>query len=180
MSTSADDPVGQARIAAFRQGLQKFCWTEGENVRIDIRWAGGNADLDRKFATELVALTPDVILATASPTVAALQGASRTVPIVFAHAVAASCRVEDLRSAEQRHIDRLGTWKARGGFNIHPAVWAGNGPAQKAGRRFRRNTMLKWRKAMMARSTPLSIRRFASRGPCSRQSGPKVRPPALT
>jgi len=94
--------------------------------------------------------------------------------------VEAACRVEDLRSAEQRHIDRLGTWKARGGFNIHPAVWAGNGPAQKAGRRFRRNTMLKWRKAMMARSTPLSIRRFASRGPCSRQSGPKVRPPALT
>ena len=62
-------------------------WTEGQNVRIDIRWAGGNADLDRKFAAELVALTPDVILATASPTVAALQGASRTVPIVFAHAV---------------------------------------------------------------------------------------------
>ena len=62
-------------------------WTEGQNVRIDIRWAGGNADLDRKFAAELVALTPDVVLATASPTVAALQGASRTVPIAFAHAV---------------------------------------------------------------------------------------------
>ena len=50
MSTAADDPVGQARIAAFRQGLQKLGWTEGQNVRIDIRWAGGNADLDRKFA----------------------------------------------------------------------------------------------------------------------------------
>ncbi len=87
MSTAADDPVGQARIAAFRQGLQKLGWTEGQNVRIDIRWAGGNADLDRKFAAELVALTPDVVLATASPTVAALQGASRTVPIAFAHAV---------------------------------------------------------------------------------------------
>ncbi len=87
MSIAADDPVGQARIAAFRQGLQKLGWTEGQNVRIDIRWAGGNADLDRKFAAELVALAPDVILATASPTVAALQGASRTVPIVFAHAV---------------------------------------------------------------------------------------------
>jgi len=87
MSTAADDPVGQARIAAFRQGLQKLGWTEGRNVRIDIRWAGGNADLDRKFAAELVALSPDVILATASPTVAALQGATRTVPIVFAHAV---------------------------------------------------------------------------------------------
>jgi putative tryptophan/tyrosine transport system substrate-binding protein len=87
MSTAADDPVGQARIAAFGQGLQKLSWTEGKNVRINIRWAGGNADLDRKFAAELVALTPDVILATASPTVAALQGATRTVPIVFAHAV---------------------------------------------------------------------------------------------
>ena len=87
MSTAADDPVGQARIAAFRQGLKKLGWTEGQNVRIDVRWAGGNADLDRKFAAELVALTPDVILATASPTVAALQGASRSVPIVFAHAV---------------------------------------------------------------------------------------------
>ena len=87
MSTAADDREGQARIAAFRQGLQKLGWTEGQNVRLDIRWAGGNADLDRKFAAELVALTPDVILATASPTVAALQGATRTVPIVFAHAV---------------------------------------------------------------------------------------------
>src|SRR5215472_16857925 len=54
MSTPADDPVGQARIAAFRQGLQKLGWTKGQNVRIDIRWAGGNADLDRKFAAELV------------------------------------------------------------------------------------------------------------------------------
>jgi putative ABC transport system substrate-binding protein len=87
MSTTADDPVGQARITSFRQGLQKLGWTDGKNVRIDIRWAGGNADLDRKFAAELVALTPDVILATASPTVAALQGATRTVSIVFAHAV---------------------------------------------------------------------------------------------
>ena len=71
----------------FRQALQKLGWTEGQNVRIDVRWAGGDAALDRKFATELAALTPDVILATASPTVAALQAATRTVPIVFAHAV---------------------------------------------------------------------------------------------
>jgi putative ABC transport system substrate-binding protein len=56
-------------------------------VQVDVRWGGGDADLDRRFAAELVALTPDVILATASSTVAALQGATRTVPIVFAHAV---------------------------------------------------------------------------------------------
>jgi putative ABC transport system substrate-binding protein len=87
MSTAADDREGQARIAAFRQGLQKLGWIEGQNVRLDIRWGGGDADLDRRFAAELVALTPDVILATASSTVAALQGATRNVPVVFAHAV---------------------------------------------------------------------------------------------
>ena len=87
MSAAANDPEGQARITAFRQALQKLGWTEGQNVRIEVRWAGGEAALDRKFATELVTLAPDVILATASPTVAALQAATRTVPIVFAHAV---------------------------------------------------------------------------------------------
>ena len=87
MTTAAADPEGQVRIAAFRQGLQKLGWTEGQNVQLDIRWGGGDADLDRRFAAELVALTPDVILATGSSTVAALQLATRTVPIVFAHAV---------------------------------------------------------------------------------------------
>jgi ABC-type uncharacterized transport system substrate-binding protein len=61
--------------------------TEGQNVRIDVRWAGGDAALERKFATELVTLTPDVILATASPTVAALHAVTRTVPIVFAGSI---------------------------------------------------------------------------------------------
>jgi len=87
MGTAAEDPEGQARITAFRQGLQKLGWTEGRNMRIDVRWAPGDAALERKFAIVLVALAPDVILATASPTVAALQGATRTVPIVFAHSV---------------------------------------------------------------------------------------------
>jgi putative ABC transport system substrate-binding protein len=87
LMSASDDPEGQARITAFRQGLQKLGWTEGRNVRIDVRWTEGDAALERKFATELVALTPDVILATASPTVAALQAVTRTVPTVFAHAV---------------------------------------------------------------------------------------------
>jgi putative tryptophan/tyrosine transport system substrate-binding protein len=87
MSTAANDPEGQARITEFRQALQKLAWTEGQNLRIDVRWAGGDAALDRKFATELAALAPDVILATASQTVAALQAVTQTVPIVFAHAV---------------------------------------------------------------------------------------------
>jgi putative ABC transport system substrate-binding protein len=87
MSAAANDAEGQARITAIRQALQKLGWTEGQNVRIEVRWAGGEAALDRKFATELAALTPDVILATASQTVAALQAVTQTVPIVFAHAV---------------------------------------------------------------------------------------------
>ena len=87
MSAPENDPEGQARIAAFRQGLQSLGWIDGRNVRVDVRWAEGDPALDRKFAADLVALMPDLILATASPTVAALQAASRTVPIVFAHAV---------------------------------------------------------------------------------------------
>ena len=61
---AADDPEGQARIAAFVQGLQQLGWTDGRNVRIDYRWAAGDADDIRKYAAELVALAPDVILAT--------------------------------------------------------------------------------------------------------------------
>ena len=86
-SIAADDPEGPARMAGFLQGLQKLGWSEGRNVRIDIRWATANATEIRRDAAELVALAPDVILATSSPTVAALQMATRTVPIVFAHAV---------------------------------------------------------------------------------------------
>jgi putative ABC transport system substrate-binding protein len=82
-----NDAEGRARITAFQQGLQKLGWTEGQNVRLDVRWAAGDAALERKFATELVTLKPDVILATASPTVAALQAVTRTVPTVFAHCV---------------------------------------------------------------------------------------------
>ena len=86
-SVAPNDPEGPSRMAGFLQVLQQLGWTEGRNLRIDIRWASGDADLYRKHAAELVALAPDVILATASPTVAALQGVTRTVPIIFAHAV---------------------------------------------------------------------------------------------
>src|SRR5262245_29880804 len=81
---AANDPQGQARIAAFLQGLQELGWSVGRNVRIDIRWSGGNADDTRKYAAELVALEPDVILSSGTPAVAALQQATRTVPTVFA------------------------------------------------------------------------------------------------
>jgi len=87
MTQRADDPEGLERHAVFMQALEQLGWIEGRNVQIDLRWIGGNADLYRKYAAELVALRPDVILGTSSPTVAALQTETRTVPIVFAQAV---------------------------------------------------------------------------------------------
>jgi putative ABC transport system substrate-binding protein len=83
MSLAADDPQGPSLITAFAQGLQALGWTAGSNVRIEYRWGANNTDLFRKYAAELVALSPDVILATAGSIVGALQQASRTVPIVF-------------------------------------------------------------------------------------------------
>jgi putative tryptophan/tyrosine transport system substrate-binding protein len=80
---AAGDPEYQARLAAFLEGLQASGWIDGRNVRIDIRWGAGNAADVKKFATELVALAPDVIFATGT-TLGALQQATRTVPIVFA------------------------------------------------------------------------------------------------
>ena len=87
MNTAADSPNGQARFAAFLHGLQQFGWIPGRNVRLEVRWAAGDADLVRRYAAELVALAPDVILAYTSPIVVALQQATRTVPIVFAGVV---------------------------------------------------------------------------------------------
>jgi putative ABC transport system substrate-binding protein len=83
MNAAADDPEGQARIAAFHQGLQEWGWTPGRNARIDIRWGAVDADSSRRYAAEVVALAPDVILASASPAMGALQQTTRTVPIVF-------------------------------------------------------------------------------------------------
>jgi len=83
MSTAADDAEGQARIAAFQQGLQQFGWTIGRNVRIDSRWPAGDAERTRRYAEELVALAPDVVLATGSAAAAPLLQATRTVPVVF-------------------------------------------------------------------------------------------------
>ena len=84
MSLAANDAQGQARLAAFLQGLQQLGWIDGRNVRIDTRWGAGDADRTRRYAAELVALAPDVILATGSPPVVALQQATRSAAIVFA------------------------------------------------------------------------------------------------
>jgi putative tryptophan/tyrosine transport system substrate-binding protein len=82
-SGAADDPHLQARNTAFLQALQQFDWTEGRNIRLDIRWGAADADRIRKYVTELVALAPDVILATGSSTVGPLLQATRSIPIVF-------------------------------------------------------------------------------------------------
>jgi putative ABC transport system substrate-binding protein len=80
---AGDDPDVQARHAAFVQGLEQLGWTNGRNLRIDARWGGGNPDEIRKYARELLALSPDVILASGSAAVEPLLQATRTVPIVF-------------------------------------------------------------------------------------------------
>jgi len=78
----ADDSMTQARLATFLETLQQLGWTEGQNVQVDRRWGGGDADRIRKYAAELATLNPDVILAAGAATQQLLQ-ATRTVPIVF-------------------------------------------------------------------------------------------------
>ena len=80
----ADDPEGQARLAAFKQGMQALGWAEGRNLRMDIRFTAGIADRARKHAADLVGLAPEVILANNGSAVSALQAQTRTIPIVFA------------------------------------------------------------------------------------------------
>src|SRR5262245_30609729 len=84
MHLAADDPEGQPRITAFEQGMRELGWAVGRNLQIDYRWAASDPDSLRKYAAELVALAPDVVLALAgTPLVVALQQATATVPIVF-------------------------------------------------------------------------------------------------
>jgi ABC-type uncharacterized transport system substrate-binding protein len=87
LNLAADDPMGQARVAAFVQGLQAAGWSDGRNVRIDTRWAAADPGNYRKYAAELIALGPDVILASTTAAVVQLQQASRAVPIVFVSAI---------------------------------------------------------------------------------------------
>jgi putative ABC transport system substrate-binding protein len=83
MGLSESDPEQQKRIAAFREALEKLGWTEHRELRIEYRWAAGDPDRARAYATELVRLKPDVIFAAPSSAMAALRQ-TRSVPIVFA------------------------------------------------------------------------------------------------
>jgi putative ABC transport system substrate-binding protein len=84
MSYSENDVEGQARTAAFREGLLKLGWMEGRNIRTDIRWATADAASMQQFAAELVALQPDLILSESTPTTTALLQQTHTIPIIFA------------------------------------------------------------------------------------------------
>ena len=86
MNVGAEDPDAQLRLAAFQQGLQSLGWTVGQNLRIDHRWATGDADRFRQAAAELIQLAPDVVVVSGAA-VLAVQRSSRTVPIVFVQAV---------------------------------------------------------------------------------------------
>ncbi|MGC2454310.1 MAG: ABC transporter substrate-binding protein [Pseudolabrys sp.] len=83
MNRAAESAEGQARVAAFTQSLHQLGWTDGRDVRIDIRWGEDKIDLERKYAAELIALGPEIVFASGTLSVIALQGTSRTLPIVF-------------------------------------------------------------------------------------------------
>jgi putative tryptophan/tyrosine transport system substrate-binding protein len=83
----ADDPEGQARLGAFKNGLRDLGWIDGSNMRIEVRFAAGSVAKANDHAAELVGLAPDVLMANSSPAVAALQQRTRSIPIVFAQVV---------------------------------------------------------------------------------------------
>src|SRR6516225_8441628 len=82
MVGAESDPQYQADVAVFREGLQKLGWVDGQNIRIEVRWAGFDAETMRRYAKELIALQPDLILSNDTPTTATLLQQTRSVPIV--------------------------------------------------------------------------------------------------
>ena len=84
MPFDENDPEGKPRISGFTQALADLGWTDGRNVRMDVRWGGGDINRIQALAQELVGLQPDIILAGSTPATVALQQETRTIPIVFA------------------------------------------------------------------------------------------------
>jgi ABC-type uncharacterized transport system substrate-binding protein len=91
MAYAKNDREYQSHLAAFREELHKLGWTEGRNVQIDYRWAALDPELMRRLAKELIALQPDVILSSSSPTTASLLQETRSIPIIFANIGFLSC-----------------------------------------------------------------------------------------
>jgi len=83
MNTAAESAEGRAGVAAFQQVMQQLGWTQGRNVQIETRWGANDVDLDSRYAAELLALAPDVVLASGTLSVTAFQRSTRTVPVVF-------------------------------------------------------------------------------------------------
>src|SRR5215470_5114956 len=83
ISGDENDPERKRRLSALTQALVDLGWTDGRNVRMDLRWGGGNANQVRALAQELVGLQPDIIVTSATPATAAVQRETRTIPIVF-------------------------------------------------------------------------------------------------
>ena len=83
MTVGENDAEGQARLNALRRGLNQLGWAEGKNLAIEYRWAGGDIGRLRSYATELVGLAPDIIIANSTPALATLHAATTTIPVVF-------------------------------------------------------------------------------------------------
>ena len=115
-----NDPEAQARMAAFVQGLGELGWTRGRNVQIETRWAGALTEDLRRFAVELVRLTPDVLMATGGASLGPLVEATQTIPIVFAQTVCPSPKTRRLTLDVASRVARMGrvephTWRASRG-----------------------------------------------------------------
>jgi putative tryptophan/tyrosine transport system substrate-binding protein len=121
VGTVADDAIGQARIAAFLQGLGQLDWILGRNVRMDFRWAAADADHARSYAAELVALAPDVILASSGSVVGPLRRLTRTIPIVF---------TETSDPVGAGFVESLASPGLGGARGVYPRSWARASPAR--------------------------------------------------
>ena len=107
MSLDEKNPEGKAQLAGFVQRLAELGWSEGQNLKLEIRWSAGNLDQIRTFARELVASQPDVILAASTPVTAALHRETQTIPVVF---VVVSDPVGDGFVASLAHPGRQHDW----------------------------------------------------------------------
>jgi putative ABC transport system substrate-binding protein len=104
MNRAASDPEGQARVVAFKQGMQQLGWSEGRNIELDPRWGEDDINVEQKYAAELIALAPDLIFASGTLSVAALQRLSPTVRVSQIRSAPVSSTVSPDRAAMRRGL----------------------------------------------------------------------------